>query len=150
MNLNLLRALDALLAEESVTRAAARLGVTQSAMSHTLRQLREQLEDPLLTKGPRGLMLTPRGRQIVVPPRRGLAELERAMTGESAFDPATSRRAFTVVAGDFFALQLLPALLAIVGKEAPGVDLIVRPRVARLGGLGSAPRREHHCHRPAP
>src|SRR4051794_25243777 len=67
VNLNLLVALDALLTEPSVTRAAARLGVTQSALSHTLRQLREVFDDALLVRGRGGMVLTPRAQQLAVP-----------------------------------------------------------------------------------
>ena len=60
IDLNLLVALDALTRERSVTKAAERAGVTQSAMSHTLRRLRELFDDPLLVRGRGGMVLTPR------------------------------------------------------------------------------------------
>src|SRR5262245_9223599 len=93
MNLNLLAALDALLAEANVTKAEARMGVTPSAMSHSLRQLREILGDPLLVRGPAGMMPTPRASALREPVRRGLVELSRALAG-SAFDPASAKRTF--------------------------------------------------------
>lgn len=126
MNLNLLAALDALLAEGSVTRAAARMGVTQSAMSHSLRQLREVLGDPLLVRGPSGMTPTARAEALREPVRRGLLELSRALSG-GEFDPASARRTFTLSCGDFFAVLLLPPLLDVLRREAPGVDVAVRP-----------------------
>ncbi|MEZ4297796.1 MAG: LysR family transcriptional regulator [Polyangiaceae bacterium] len=126
MNLNLLAALDALLAEGSVTRAAQRMGVTQSAMSHSLRQLRELLGDPLLVRGPLGMTPTPRGEALREPVRRGLLELSRALAGR-AFEPEKATRTFTISAGDFFTVLLLPPLLSILQREAPGIDVSVRP-----------------------
>jgi DNA-binding transcriptional LysR family regulator len=127
INLNLLVALDALLTEVNVTRAAARLGITQSAMSHALRQLREQFEDALLIRGRGGMVLTPRAQQLAAPIRRGLLELQRALRNEASFEPLTSSRHFTLATSDYFASQLLPSLLELLGREAPRVDLDVRP-----------------------
>lgn len=126
INLNLVVALDALLAEASVTRAAARVGVTQSAMSHSLRQLRELLGDALLTRGRGGMMLTPRAQQLAAPLHRGLLELQRALRNEPVFDPLTTTRRFTLLTGDYFAAALLPGLLGLLGREAPHVDLVIR------------------------
>lgn len=131
INLNLLMALDALLAEGNVTHAAERLGVTQSAMSHSLRQLRDIFEDPLLVRGPSGMVPTERARSLQEPLRRGLAELSRALRGASSFDPASSSRTFTIAMGDMFALLLLPPLLEIARREAPGMDLTIRPTDGR-------------------
>ena len=92
INLNLLVALGALIDECSVSRAAERLGVTQSAMSHSLRQLRELLGDRLLVRGPRGMLLTPRAEALRAPLRRGLGELERVVAGEVVWSPASEAR----------------------------------------------------------
>ena len=126
INLNLLVALDALLQESHVTRAAARVGLTQSAMSHALAQLRELLGDALLIRGRGGMVLTPRAEQLTAPLRRGLAELQRALRSEPAFEPATATRRFTVATRDYFGSVLLPSALELLGREAPGVDLSVR------------------------
>ncbi len=127
VNLNLLVALDALLTEVNVTRAAGRLGITQSAMSHALRQLREVFGDALLTRGRGGMVLTPRAQALAAPIRRGLLELQRALRNEPEFDPRTSSRHFTLATGDYFASMLLPPLLELLGREAPQVDVDVRP-----------------------
>lgn len=139
MNLNLLAALDAPLAEGSVTRAAARMGVTQSAMSHSLRQLREVLGDPLLVRGPAGMTPTPRAEALREPVRRGLLELSRALSG-GEFDPAAARRTFTVSCGDFFAVLLLPALLEVLRREAPGVEELGLETYVRLSHALISPR----------
>ncbi|MBZ4417798.1 LysR family transcriptional regulator [Myxococcus sp. RHSTA-1-4] len=126
INLNLVVALDALLTEVNVTRAAERVGVTQSAMSHSLRQLRELLGDALLIRGRGGMMRTPRAEQLAAPVHRGLIELRRALSNEPVFEPRTATRRFTLATGDYFAATLLPELLALLGQEAPHVDLVVR------------------------
>ncbi|MBK9648567.1 MAG: LysR family transcriptional regulator [Deltaproteobacteria bacterium] len=126
LELHHLRALDALLSERNATRAAARLGLTQSALSHSLRSLRDVLEDPLFVRGPGGLVPTPRAEAMAGPLRRALAELTRALDTQARWDPAQASRRFTLVMGDAFALTLLPTLLALVRAEAPGVDLDVR------------------------
>ncbi len=83
VNLNLLAAFDALLEERSVTRAAGKMGVKQSAMSNSLAQLRLLFEDPLFRRTPRGIEPTPRALELGEPVRRGLGLFERALTPRS-------------------------------------------------------------------
>jgi DNA-binding transcriptional LysR family regulator len=127
VNLNLLVYLDTLLSERSVTRAAHRLGITQSAMSHNLRQLREIFGDPLLVRAKGGMQPTPRAEQLVIPLRSGLQSLRRTLDGEAAFDPATSTRRFVIAAGDAAGMLLLPPLLERLQSDGPGVDIDVVP-----------------------
>jgi DNA-binding transcriptional LysR family regulator len=124
-DLNLLVAFDALARERSVTRAAARLGVTQSAVSHALRRLRELLGDPLLVRSGNGMALTPHAESLVVPVRGGLITLGRALSGPAEFEPASARRGFVLASIDLFDVLVVPALLARVRREAPGVDVSV-------------------------
>jgi DNA-binding transcriptional LysR family regulator len=126
IDLNLLVALDALLAEGSVTRAAERVGLTQPAMSHALNRLRKLLDDPILVRTPRGMLPTPRAEELVAPIRRALGEIERALHHRPDFDPATATRTFTLSAVDFGEFLILPPLLARLRAEAPGVDLVVQ------------------------
>lgn len=126
INLNLLLALDALLAERSVSRAAARTGVSQPAMSQSLRQLREIFGDALLVRDRGAMVLTPQAEGMGVPLRQALVELQRALDGDAGFDPATARRRFTLAAGDHVAVTLLPVFLERASAEAPGVDIDVR------------------------
>ena len=125
VDLNLIVAFDAMAREQSVTRAAHRLGVTQSAVSHALRRLRELLGDPLLVRGRSGMVLTPRAQALVVPVRTGLLTLQRALSQSTGFDPATARRAFAIVSPDLFDLLVMPPLLERVRRDAPGVDIAV-------------------------
>jgi DNA-binding transcriptional LysR family regulator len=132
IDLNLLTAFDALAEERSVTRAAARAGVTQSAMSHTLRRLRELLDDPVLVRGAGGMVLTPRAEALRAPLRAALADLARALTEPVDFEPCSSTRAFRLVAPDLFDMLALPRLLPHLAAHAPGVDLAIVPRPPRL------------------
>lgn len=124
LNLNLLLSLEALLDTSHVSRAAERLGVTQSAMSHALKQLRAHFEDPLLVRGARGLVLTPRAERLAIPLRRGFAELRRGLS-DSGVD-TTAARTFTVVAPDHLACVMLPGLTRLMTERAPHADLTVR------------------------
>ena len=130
LDLNLLVALDVLTAERSVTRAAARLGVTQSAMSHTLRRLREVFDDELLVRVRGGMALTPRAESLMLPIRTGLATLEHALSDPLAFDPETSERRFRIAGPDLFELLFLPSLLEHFGGAAGRLSLAM---VARTG-----------------
>jgi DNA-binding transcriptional LysR family regulator len=125
VDLNLIVAFDAMAREQSVTRAARRLGVTQSAVSHALRRLRELLGDPLLVRGRSGMVLTPRAQALVVPVRTGLLTLQRALSQPTSFDPTTAKRAFAIVSPDLFDLIVMPQLLERVRRDAPGVDIAV-------------------------
>src|ERR1700739_927446 len=87
VDLNLLVHLDALLTERSVTRAAARVGIGQSAMSHNLARLRDLFGDELLTRGPEGLRLTPRAVTLVEPVRTALEQIEALVLRDQTFDP---------------------------------------------------------------
>src|SRR3954462_1880339 len=91
VNLNLLAAVDALLEERNVTRAAGKMGVTQSAMSSSLAQLRVLFDDPLFRRTPRGIDPTPRALELGEPIRKGLGLLDRALTPRS-FDPSSESR----------------------------------------------------------
>lgn len=123
IDLNLLVALDALLAERSVTRAAARVGLGQSAMSHNLARLRTLLGDELLTRAPDGMRPTPRALALVDPVRVTLARIEALLSREEAFDPRTAERLFRIGLPDSVEVLLGPALLARLCAAAPGVRL---------------------------
>jgi DNA-binding transcriptional LysR family regulator len=126
VNLNLLAALAALLEERSVTRAAARMGVTQSAMSSSLAQLRTLFDDPLFRRGAHGIEPTPRALALSAPLSEGLRLLGRTLSAES-FDPATSKRTFVLAASDHVEMIVLPGLVQRLSKTAPGIRVEVRP-----------------------
>ena len=123
IDLNLLVHLDALLTERSVTRAAARVGIGQSAMSHNLARLRDLFSDELLTRGPEGLRLTPRAATLVEPVRTTLARIQTLVSRDEAFDPATAVRTFRLGLPDSMEILIVPALLARLREVAPGIHL---------------------------
>jgi DNA-binding transcriptional LysR family regulator len=123
IDLNLLVHLDALLTERSVTRAAARVGIGQSAMSHNLARLRELFGDELLTRGADGMRLTPRALTLLEPARTMLAQVEALVSREKAFDPATAVRTFRFGLPDSMEVLIMPALLARMREVAPGIHL---------------------------
>jgi DNA-binding transcriptional LysR family regulator len=131
VDLNLLVAFDALARERSVTRAAWRTGVTQSAMSHALGRLRDLLADPLLVRGRGGMMLTPRAEALIVPLRSGLGTLARALSEPAVFEAATARRTFRLASPDLFDVLAVPLLLERIRLEAPLVDVVVAPLAER-------------------
>ncbi len=139
LNLNLLRTLDVLLDECNVTRAAERLGVTQSAVSHALRQLRRRIGDPLLVRVGLTMQLTARAEALRVPLRRGLFALEQALEGRGELDPAEARGWFDLAAPEDLALVLLPPLSARLAKQAPSLALRWRPLTEALDVSEHAP-----------
>jgi DNA-binding transcriptional LysR family regulator len=126
VDLNLLVALDALLTERSVTRAAGQVGVGQSAMSSSLARLRKLLGDELLTRVPEGMQLTPRAMALIEPVRAALRQFQCIVLQEDSFDPATVERAFTLAIPGSVESYLVPRLLALLRREAPGVCLSLR------------------------
>jgi DNA-binding transcriptional LysR family regulator len=129
-DLNLLLALDALLAERNVTRAATRIGLTQSAASHALARLRKLTGDELLVRGRGGMVPTMRAEAMRAPLRRALEDLAGTLSPPPAFDPKTARVRIFIGTSDYAELVLLPGIMARLAREAPGVEL----RVLALGG----------------
>lgn len=126
IDLNLLVAFDALMAERSVTRAGMRIGRTQPAMSAALSRLRALLRDELFVRGPTGLQPTPRALDLAEPLARALAEIQRTLAFTQGFDPVTSTTAFTLGLSDHPTFVLLPRLLDLLREQAPGITLRVR------------------------
>lgn len=122
VDLNLLVVLDALLHERHLTRAAARLPMSQPAVSHALARLRSLLGDPLFHRTRGGLRPTPHALALEAPLRDVLAQVRRLLAG-AVFDPAASRRAFRLAMSDYGASVVLPPLLRRLRQDAPGIDL---------------------------
>lgn len=122
-DLRLLQWLDLLLQEGSVSRAALRAEVTQSAMSHALRHLREQFDDPLLVRAGREMKLTPRALALRQPLREQLQGLERLALLPESFDPARGAHEFRLAMPDYGDLVLAPPLLLRLARLAPGSRL---------------------------
>lgn len=124
IDLNLLLALHALLAEQHVTRAALRLHKSQPAVSHALAQLRDILGDPLLVRRGGRMVLTPRAQELAPPLQEALGQLN-ALLQAPAFDPSLAVRRVRLALSDYAAHLVLPALVRRLRREAPGIDLAI-------------------------
>jgi DNA-binding transcriptional LysR family regulator len=139
MDLNLLVVLRALLRERHVTRAAARVGLSQSATSHALARLRDLYADPLLVRSGRALVLTPRAAGLLPALERGLGDLETALATQPEFEPSAARRTFTVGMSDYLQALIVGPLLRQLATRAPGLDLsiVVFPNLQELTDSGA-------------
>ena len=126
VDLNLLHVFDTLLELRSVTRAADRLGLTQSAVSHALGRLRQALDDPLFIRSPQGLRPTARAEEMAAGVHEGLRRLRSAIAPVS-FDETQARRRFTIAASAYFCTLLIPALIERTRRDAPGVSFRIVP-----------------------
>jgi DNA-binding transcriptional LysR family regulator len=132
IDLNLLVLFEAVLEERHVARAAARLHVSPSAVSHGLGRLRRMLHDPLFLRNPKGVVPTTRATMLAEPVADILARARNVLASAERFDPAKSVRRFTIGAPDGASAVLLPPLLANLRRTAPGIDLSVRNLVGRF------------------
>ncbi|NPV23605.1 LysR family transcriptional regulator [Bradyrhizobium aeschynomenes] len=126
LDLNLLVALDALLRESSVSRAAMRIGLSQPATSHALQRLRDLLGDPLLVRTGARMELTPRALALRAPLTQALDQVRGLFTPD-AFDAISSERQFRLMMPDLAVELLMPALMAKVTRAAPSVRIDVVP-----------------------
>ena len=134
VDLNLMVAFDAIMSERNVTRAARRVGVTQSAMSHNLGRLRLLFGDELFSRSAKGVDPTPRAIELADFVRPVLSSIQTGLAGRKAFDPSVGARTFTVGMSDYLEDILLPDLIAAIRVEAPGVSLEVRAMEDALAG----------------
>src|SRR5271170_7047548 len=123
LDLNLLTALKALLAEKNVTRAGEVVHVTQSAMSGILSRLREYFGDPLIVQVGRKMELTPLAESLVDPINDVLLRIDATIATRPEFNPLTTNRRFSVVASDYSINVLLLEVLRRVHREAPGLSV---------------------------
>jgi LysR family transcriptional regulator, nod-box dependent transcriptional activator len=130
IDLNLLVALDALLSERSVTRAAQRVGLSQPGMSNALGRLRRLFDDPLLVRQGATLVPTSRAEALIVPVHEALELIRSALDAPGRFDPATDRRSFRLSCSDYSVLMLIGPLVRALAADAPGVMVEVLPRLA--------------------
>ena len=122
VDLNLLKALDALLQTESVGKAADLVNLSQPAMSRALNRLQHAMKDPLLVRSGRGMVLTPRGEALRAPVRDALARVAHVFRPQ-AFDPTKAQDRFRIMAPDYLAQMIMPAVLGQVFNLAPGVQI---------------------------
>lgn len=127
VDLNLLLSLDALIAEKSVSRAAARQGVSQPAMSASLARLRDLFHDQLLVRSSHGMVPTPRALELAVPIRNVLDQIGTVLEVPKEFEPTGSRRTFRLQGTDYVEAVVLPLLIRKVACLAPGVKFLYRP-----------------------
>lgn len=137
IDLDLLVALDVLLDEANVTRAATRLGLGQPAVSARLARLRRFFADPLLvpSENGRGMIATPRAAALHEPLKQALLGLASAVRPPEAFDPARLDRRFVIAAGDNAVVSLGPPLAEAIAAAAPNLRLaFVQPRAETIAG----------------
>jgi DNA-binding transcriptional LysR family regulator len=134
-DLNLLIAFDLLMEEKNVTRAAQRMGVTQSAMSAALGRLRAALNDELLVSHGRRMIATPHAMTLAPQVTETIRTLRTLISGATAFDPTTSTRRFEIAASDYISTVLLCPLLPSLKAEAPGVQFDIALPTHQTGAL---------------
>ncbi|MEU5901817.1 MULTISPECIES: LysR family transcriptional regulator [unclassified Streptomyces] len=130
---NLAVALDALLAEESVTRAAARLHTSPAAMSRTLARLRRILQDPLLVRAGQRMVPTPRAQALREETAAVVRRLGALLAPGAGVDPAALRSTFTLQVADLVGVALAPGMLRLAEQEAPGISLRFRAEELEAG-----------------
>jgi DNA-binding transcriptional LysR family regulator len=127
LDLNLLPVLDAVLSEGNATRAAAKLGITQPAVSNALARLRKAFGDPLVVKSRRGVAPTPRAIELRADLSEALRMLDRAVRPKEPFSLTTTRRQWTLAFADHYGALLLPGLERWMAANAPMATVKVLP-----------------------
>ncbi|MFZ3621421.1 LysR family transcriptional regulator [Leclercia barmai] len=126
LDLNLLKTLDALLDERSVTHAAARLSLTQPAVSGMLNRLRDYFDDPLFIRVPHGIVPTTRAEALAAPVKRILADID-VLLQPTEFDPLSASLTFTVAATDYALRAVVVPFIAALKVWAPAIRVRVVP-----------------------
>jgi LysR family transcriptional regulator, nod-box dependent transcriptional activator len=129
LDLNLLVALDALLTERSVSLAAERIHLSQSATSSALGRLREYFADDLLIVKGRQMVLTSRAEELVLPVRAVLEQIRTTISVAPPFDPATCDRTLRIMGSDYMTEVLLSSVLTGIADEAPDMRFEIQPMV---------------------
>lgn len=123
IDLNLLKVFSAIYRERHLTRAGARIGLTQPAMSQALRRLRSHFNDELFTRSQGGMQPTPHADELIGPVNRALDLIAGAISGFREFDPSTAERTLRIGTNEFVSIYLMPTIMRIVRKAAPGIIL---------------------------
>lgn len=124
---HLLRVLQTLLTEQSVSRAALKLGLSQPAISNSLRRLRDVTGDAILVRSKSGMVATDRGRELLAHATDALTAIDRITHPATEFSPATSMREFRLGAPDYLDAVFLPHIAEVLCRQAPQAKLIVHP-----------------------
>lgn len=125
MDSHLLHILQTLVTEQSVSRAAIRLGLSQPALSNALRKLRDLTGDPILVRSKNGMVATERGLELLAHAQDALAAIQQITQPPQAFDPSTTQREFHLGAPDYLDAMFLPNVAAILRHEAPHARFII-------------------------
>lgn len=126
LDLNLLPPLEALLRRKNVTLAAADAGMSQPAMSRALGRLRAIFDDPLLVRGAKGLVLTPKALDVAVALRPALERVKEVFHAPD-FNPLTAQRTIRFASSDIHNALIFPTLLRNLSELAPGLNLSCEP-----------------------
>lgn len=127
LDLNLLVVADALFRHKNASKAALDLGLTQSAVSHALARLRDYFKDPLFVRASKGVLPTEFARGIQADLAELLRRAELLASKKTAFDPSRAKGRITLSTTDYTEVVLLPLLLPIMRREAPGIQISIRP-----------------------
>ena len=130
LDLNLLVALDALLSEQNISRAAEKIHLSQSAMSNALARLREYFDDELLVQVGRKMEPTPRAEALRNNVRDILVRVDATVAAQPEFVPAQANRLFRLFVSDYTMTTLMPHLFALAYAQAPGIRFELRPQIA--------------------
>lgn len=125
-NLNLLVVFDILMKEQNLTRTGVYLHLSQPAISHALKGLREMFNDELFVKGPGGMRPTDHSLRLIEPVRQALAKIEAVLNIKDTFEPEVSNRVFQLGLSDYATFMLLPPVVAQLAREAPNVSVDVQ------------------------
>jgi DNA-binding transcriptional LysR family regulator len=123
-DLNLLAIFDALMLERNVSKAAEKVFLSQSAMSHALNRLRGLLDDPILVRTEKGMRPTPRALSMEVPIREALTKIQHNLYAPEPFNAFTSQQTFVIYSTEFFECVFLPLLTARLEKMAPNIRVV--------------------------
>lgn len=133
IDLNLLVSLEALLVERNVTRAAARLHMSQPALSAQLNRLRDLFKDPLLVPAHRGMVPTAKALELIGPLRASLDQLRGTLLGHDSFSPKTADLTISIACTDYVEAVVIAPLIVALREKAPNIRLAVhRLAPARL------------------
>ncbi len=127
VNLNLLKVFDAVMRERNITRAAARLCVSQPAISNAISNLRALYGDELFIRTPKGVAPTAKALEIADPIRESLKLVDGTLGNNPEFRPESLHRRFTVALTDYGELHFLPYLISELNTSAPGVEVVCLP-----------------------
>jgi DNA-binding transcriptional LysR family regulator len=127
VDLNLLLILKELIQEKNTVKVGQKLGLSQPAVSHALKRLRDVFGDPLMVRASRGLVPTRRAMELEGPINNFIKSVESLLSDSDKFDPLKSKITFRIATTDYMEQLILPGLLAVIEKEAPGCTVITRP-----------------------